>query len=330
MKICLLDRTNFEYSYDDLYSEKLRGAETILINLSKNLSDLGHQVFVINNCPKQIHMNKSNNWFNISKTNEINLPIFDVSISNADTNLLNLVQSKKKFIISYSLQSIEKFLRKNQLFSYLKNKPKVLLLGNYHKIKRSRLLSLFGSEIIDLAIDDVFIKTTLLPSKKIDSNLAIFSSRPERNSQLLLNIWRDKIYPNFKSGKLLITANNESFQDSNIIARKLGNQNNLINDLLRSRMFLVPGHKAELFCLAAEEARELCLPIVTLGIGSLKERVLHGETGFIAKNEKDFANYVLELFKNDDLWTKLRNNLKSKRGQSNWTNATKNLISKIN
>jgi hypothetical protein len=330
MKICLLDKTNFEYSYDDLYSEKLRGAEMILINLSKNLSELGHQVFVINNCSKKVHMDKSNNWFNINMSNEVNLPIFDVSISNADTNLLNLVQSKKKFIISYSLQSIEKFLRKNQLFSYLKNKPKVLLLGNDHKTKRSRLLSLFGSVIIDLSIDDIFIKTTLLPSKEIDSNLAIFSSRPERNSQLLLNIWRDKIFPNFRSGKLLITENNKSFHDSNIMARKLGNQNDLINDLLRSRMFLVPGHKAELFCLAAEEARELCLPIVTLGIGSLKERVVHGETGFIAKNENQFANYVLELFKNDDLWTKLRNNLISKRGQNNWTKATKNLISKIN
>ncbi len=330
MKICLLDRTNFEYSYEDLYSKKLRGAETILINLSKNLAKLGHEVFVLNNCPIKIHLDKSINWFNIDMSTDVHLPTFDISISNADTNLLNYVKAKKKFIISYSIQSIEKFLRKNQLFSYLKNKPKVLLLGNYHKAKRSRLLSLFGSEIINLSVDDSFIKTVLLPTEKIDSNLAIFSSRPERNSQLLLNIWRDRIFPNFKSGKLLITENHKSLQDSNIMMRNLGNQNDLINDLLKSRMFLIPGHKAELFCLAAEEAKELCLPIVTLGIGSLKERVVHGETGFIANNENDFADYVLELFKNDDLWTKLRNNLISKRGQNNWTKATKNLIRIIN
>ena len=29
---------------------------------------------------------------------------------------------------------------------------------------------------------------------------------------------------------------------------------------------LVPGHKGEVYCLAAEEARELCIPIVTLGL----------------------------------------------------------------
>ena len=39
-----------------------------------------------------------------------------------------------------------------------------------------------------------------------------------------------------------------------------------------------------------EEGRELCVPIVTMGIGSLSERVEHGKTGFIAQNEKDFSN----------------------------------------
>ena len=62
---------------------------------------------------------------------------------------------------------------------------------------------------------------------------------------------------------------------------------------------MIPGHKAELFCLAAEEARELCLPIVTLGIGSLAESVEHKQTGFIAQNEDEFAFYTLELFNNN-------------------------------
>ena len=49
---------------------------------------------------------------------------------------------------------------------------------------------------------------------------------------------------------------------------------------------LVPGHKGEVFCLAAEEARELCIPIVTLGYGSLYERVIHNKTGFLAKKHR--------------------------------------------
>ena len=54
MKICFLDNTKFEYSYLDKYSPKLRGAETILINLSENLNNFGHEVTVFNNCNEEI------------------------------------------------------------------------------------------------------------------------------------------------------------------------------------------------------------------------------------------------------------------------------------
>ena len=90
----------------------------------------------------------------------------------------------------------------------------------------------------------------------------------------------------------------------------------------------MPGHKAELFCIAAEEARELCIPTVTLGIGALSERVIHQKTGFIAKNEKDFAKYTLELFSNN-LWNEIRSNLINMRNSKNWDIATKDIFKKM-
>ena len=92
---------------------------------------------------------------------------------------------------------------------------------------------------------------------------------------------------------------------------------------------MVPGHKAELYCLAAEEARELCVPIVTMGIGSLSERVINGKTGFIANSYDEFAEYTLELFRNNDLWNKIRNNLIDLRGKNNWTSSTLNFLKKV-
>ena len=62
-------------------------------------------------------------------------------------------------------------------------------------------------------------------------------------------------------------------------------------------MIILPGHKAELFCLSALEASELCIPIVTMGIGSLAERVEHGVTGLIAKNERNFQVILLNYLK---------------------------------
>ncbi len=324
MKICFLDNTKFKYSYLDKHSPLLRGAETILINLAENLKMLGHEVTVFNNCPDDVD-NNSSNWFNINKVNkQMN---FDIAVANADMRLLDTITAKKKFIISYSLQSIEKFLRKGQLISYFKNKPTILLISKYHMKNRSKLLSLFGSKIIDIAVDDLFLNTKL--TNNIDSNLAIFTSRPDRNLDILIKIWSENILPNFKNGKLLTTPTETISQSSNIIFRKMDSQENLIKDLLRSKVFLAPGHKAELFCLAAEEARELCLPIVTLGIGSLSERVTHEKTGFIAKNNKDFADYTIELFKNNKLWNSIRANLINLRGSSNWKSSTKVFLDSV-
>ena len=96
-----------------------------------------------------------------------------------------------------------------------------------------------------------------------------------------------------------------------------------------SKLFITPGHKTEVFCLAAEEARELCLPIVTMGYGCLYERVIHEETGFIAKNYEEFAYYSLQLFTDNNIWQSMRNNLEKKRPGLNWKNVANNLINQL-
>ena len=50
-----------------------------------------------------------------------------------------------------------------------------------------------------------------------------------------------------------------------IIIRNKSDKKFLIEELKKSKLFITPGHKTEVFCLAAEEARELCIPIVTMG-----------------------------------------------------------------
>tara|TARA_Y100000590_G_C14928143_1_gene716476 strand:- start:15 stop:533 length:519 start_codon:yes stop_codon:yes gene_type:complete len=171
------------------------------------------------------------------------------------------------------------------------------------------------------------MKTEL--TNNIDHNQAIFTSRPDRNLNKLLDIWNNKIFPNFKSAKLIITPDKNVKEGNGVKFRTMSSQNKLIDDLLKSRIFLIPGHKAELFCLAAEEARELCIPIITLGIGSLFERVQHEKTGFIAKNDSEFADYTIELFRNDTLWNSIRSNLINLRGSKNWEISTKKFIESL-
>ena len=99
--------------------------------------------------------------------------------------------------------------------------------------------------------------------------------------------------------------------------------------MIKARVVILPGHKAELYCIAALEAQELCIPIVTMGIGSLRERVEHNVTGLIAENKKQFSNFIIDVFLNDDLWSDLRKNLLIKRGKKNWINASKGFLKTI-
>lgn len=317
MNICFIDNNKLHYDHNSLEDKNIRGAEKTLINLVIKLNKLGHKITVLNNVSKKNEFGNIR-WININNYKE--LTDYDLAVSNNDLNNFNCISARKKIAISYSLQSIEKFIRKKQLLAFFKHKPKILLIGEYHKRKRNFLTRLYGSSVIKLAVDDVFINTKL--KDNIDVNKALFTSYPDRNLNILTNLWINHIHSKSKNFKLYITPIKKDYQKYNIINRKLSTRENLIEQLLTTRVFLVPGHKAELFCIAAEEARELCIPIVTLGIGALSERVIHQKTGFIAKNEKDFANYTLQLFNDNNLWNEIRSNLINMRNSNNWDIAT--------
>lgn len=324
MNICFLENTNFEYNSNDLYSNNLRGAESVLINLSKALNDLGHNITIINNCPKT-EVIDGINWININE--KFTIKNYDLVISNGDCILFKYAKSKKNILFSHSLQSIEKFIRKKQFFSYLKYRPKICFISKYHKKNRSRFLYMFGHINLSWAVDEIFQKTQKPTS--IDNNLAIFTSKEGRNQDLLINIWKDYIYPKNNNLKLFINSQNKDNEKFNIINRVQKNQNMLLEELSKARIFLIPGHKAELFCLAAAEASQMCIPIVTLGYGCLSERVIHNETGFIANNYEEFANYSLRLFNDNNIWQLMRNNLEKKRSKLNWKNVADNLINQL-
>ena len=324
MKICFLDNSIIPYTYNDLDSKNIRGGENAIIHLSNELSKLGNEIVVYNSF-KDICTINGVEWSNISHANK-NLT-FDIAFTNNDIKLFDKIIAKKYVAFSHSIQSIEKFIRKGQLFSYLKYKPKIVLLGKYHKENRNYLLKLFGTINLEWAVDQLFLETKL--DESLIENRAIFTSRRDRNLDLLIKLWIKDIFPKNKSIKLYSTPSELIDNNYNIFERNFGDKKLMIQDLIKSKVLLVPGHKAELYCIAAEEARELCIPIVTLGIGSLSERVQHGITGFVAKNYEEFAYHTLKLFNDDKLWKNLRHNLIKLRGSKKWSKVAINMLNQI-
>ena len=323
MKICFVDSSKKIYSHENFNDEYIRGAENILINFSQKLHNLKNSIYIFNNCIKEIDL-KNYKWLHLNKIENFK-NTFDVVISNNDTTILNKFNCKKKFVISHSILTIEKSIRKKQLLSYFRNKPVYLLLGKYHQNKMSKIFSLYKTKNISYGVDELYEKKEIIDSS-IDTKLSFFTSRQDRNLELLIDVWKSKISVLNENYKLYITPIKQDLRKYNIFNRKMLKKNHYIENLSKARMIILPGHKAELFCLSALEASELCIPIVTMGIGSLAERVEHGVTGLIAKNEKEFSSYITELFKNNELWLKLRQNLIQKRGENSWTNATNKFL----
>ena len=324
MKICFLDNSEIPYTSKDLNSKQIRGGENVIIHLSNELAKLNHYVEVFNNNASNQIINNVR-WSNINNANKET--VFDYAFTNNDIRLFNKITAKNYIAFSHSIQSIEKFIRKGQLLSFLKYRPKIILLGSYHDDNRNFLLKMFGSINLKWAVDPLFLETEI--NENNIENRAIFTSRRDRNLDILIDIWKKKIFPQNQSIKLFTTPSDLIDNNFNIYAREFEDKTSMIKDMLKSKVLLVPGHKGELFCIAAEEARELCIPIITLGIGSLSERVEHGVTGFIAKNNDEFADFTLNIFRDYSLWKELHNNLLKLRGSKKWQTVASSLLEQL-
>ena len=324
IKIFFLENS-FDYNANDLNNNKIGGSEKTLINISNILAkDEKYIIKVFNNTSNPENINNVN-WNNINQIDKTENP--DYVIAMSDVNLFNKINSKNNYLWSHSVQSFEKFVRKKQLINFIKYKPVMILEGEYHYKSRNFLTSFFGKKILKIAPDNEFINA-IIDINKIPPSNAIFTTKSDRNLNFLLESWH-QIKKSSRHSKLFINPpfvlNQLNIKDD-IYLRIKGDKKLLINNLLESRVFITPGHKTEVFCLAADEARELCVPIVTMGLGCLYERVEHEVTGFIAKNQTEFINYTVDILNNKQLYLDLKKNLIKRKNLRNYQNVKDDLI----
>ena len=316
---------SYDYNGDDLNSENIGGSEKTLINIVSSFSDdQSYTIKVFNNTSLPMKIGNVY-WNNLDQIDKSDIPDFLISMS--DANLLSKFNCKKNYLWSHSIQSFEKFLRKKQLLAFLKFKPTMILEGEYHYKNRSLITSFFGKKILKIAPDYDFINTHIDVNHIPDPN-AIFTTKSDRNLNFLLDAWKEVKKENTDSNLYInppykLTADDKI---NGVILRNKSNKKFLLEELKNSKLFITPGHKTEVFCLAAEEARELCVPIVTMGTGSLYERVEHEVTGFIAKNKSQFVKYSSLILGDNNLYLDLKKNLLKKRNSRNYKHVKKDLI----
>ena len=316
--VIVIDNSDLSYTGEDINGTVVRGTEASLILLSEQFVRMGINVDYCNSIQKKVKVNGVN-YFNkneITKKKQ-----YDLAIVISDANEFRRVSSLKKAVFSNSNQPIEKFIRKKQLIPFLKFKPTLITLCDYQYKKRSFFTSFYGKKTIPITVDpkflDIEIDQNFLPEKKV-----VYNIRSNRNLNHLIKIWCNKIFPINNDFKLYITPNlidyNDFHKKNNIFLRTIGSRSEMIDEMKNYRALTYLGHKSDIFTLTAEEAIKMCLPVVTFGIGSLKERVSHNETGFIAKNDQEFADYTIKLLNDDKFYLDLKSKMKNKRKENSW------------
>ena len=324
--IIIVDNSKLSYSGKDINGEILRGTETSLILLAEHFVKRDCHVDF---CTNIEHNETFNNVNYFNKKNINKNKIYDLAIAVSDSNQFDLLNANKKVIFSVSNQPFEKFLRKKQLFSFFKHRPIVVTLCNYQYNKRSFFTSFYGKKMIPIAVDPKFLNLKIdldfLPKKKV-----IYNIRSNRNLDWLIKIWSNKIYPFSKDSELYITPNiieyNDSLKNHNIFLRDIKSRSEMINEMRDYRALTYIGHKSDIFTLTCEEAVKMCMPVVTFGIGSVSDRVIHNKTGFIVNSDQEFADYTLKILNDDSFYLNIKKKMYTLRHENNWNNIAKKWI----
>ena len=84
---------------------------------------------------------------------------------------------------------------------------------------------------------------------------------------------------------------------------------------------LYRGDINETFCLAVGEAQAAGVPAVVQNYGSVVERVVDGETGYVAKDDWAFAEAAIKLLSDEQLWRRQHRMALEKQRTWRWPDA---------
>ncbi len=299
----------------------LGGVESSVINLAEELAARGHEVLVRNMCIKRL-FHKGVDWAPIHGDGlYANVPTeADLYVANRGDKLIDLMPNAKRTI--FWVHNPANFLLK---FRYLKKlwkvRPEIIFIGDYHMTTYPDWLPGGDRIVIPYGISDLF--RTATPSKQIPKPRAVFTSNPLRSLDWILNQWCELIQPKVSDAELHVFSGSATYgsigdaksqamkkvlvqaqalADKGVVLRGPVPKTQLLEELRKARVILYRGDLNETFCLAVGEAQAMGVPGVVEDLGSMRERIIHGKTGFVVDGENNFSKAACKLLTDDDLW----------------------------
>lgn len=325
-EVVIIDCTDAAYNPDIIKTKAFGGIQNGTVNLSILLHDAGFKVDVVNNTPVEDNFNGVE-WHNIASSPvQFKNPRNSIIIANNDPNLFqpyaqDIQNGAKPFLWIHNSLSLKRFRKNKRWKSYFKFKPYGVFLSEnalkgapfYYTFRERRIIPHFLKDSIFETEKPVAQFIADGPPK------AAFISHPHRGLNKVVRLWKSHILPvcpdailevycNLEAVENILGCSKEELSKFNVVVQPRLAHQELLNKLSQARALFYPGSKDETFCFAAAEALALGVPVVTQGIGSLKDRVIHGQNGFVEPNDERFADALLRVFQDDALWMQLREN----------------------
>lgn len=298
------------YTSASLRTQGVGGTESSVIYLAERLAARGHRVYALNRLDAATG-DGGVLWMPLQDKDS--LPPVDVAIGINSARILSGVRSRRVISWLHNPPTKKQQLKRRNLWALIRHRPHAVVLGSYQSQLLPEWLPYAGRSIISHGVADAFFLAA--PERTPRPPIAVFTSQPKRGLDFVIEAWAN-IHAAVPAAELHVFCPQAREEEAaKIMAGSPGavirgsvSRAQLSHELRAARVMLIPGVTDETFCLAAAEATASGVPIVTLGIGALSERVTQGETGFISPAAGDFTSHAISLLTRDDLWLKMHEN----------------------
>jgi glycosyltransferase involved in cell wall biosynthesis len=248
-------------------------------------------------------------------------PAADLYIANRGDKLLALVPQARTTVF-WVHNPAQYLLKLRYLWKLARRRPTIVFSGSYHASTYPAWAPSGFRREIPYGITEIF--RTTAPATEPPPPRAIFSSNPLRSLDWLLEVWAERIFPQVPTaefhvfsgaatygamGKAKAAAMNaildraRSLRGAGVVLHDPVPKHALVAEMAAARVYLYRGDSSETYCASAGEAQAMGVPGVVQDIGSMRERIDDGETGFVVRDALQFATAAIRLLTDDSLWS---------------------------
>jgi len=312
-------------------TEPLGGAEKAFASLPAALVRKGHTVRVINRSlvPAAIDDVSWIPWEGRRPT------ITEVLIAFRKPSLLQFIRTTRKTVF-WLAQPASFLAREPAAPAISRAEPSIVFLGKTHRSTYPGDPPGFSKTVPFGVRKPYLLAEDMTPG---ETPIAVVTSHPRQGLDRLLQLWADRIHPKMPNAELhvysasLVAAEQgreipeavrpiaekaKAARGAGVRVFEPGSDPQMAEVYRKARVHLYPGSASDMHCSTLSESQAVGLPCVARPLGAAEERIVDGETGFLAPDDEAFVNLTLPLLNDLERFTHVSKEARLRQRGRSW------------